>query len=177
VATQGFHAATIDRVAREAGVTRTLIYMQFGDLAGMVEALVERESAIVQDGLERALLRLPRNLSPVDAAIAAARVMLEEADAAPVSWQILVTPPEGGPPELHDANADGRELCRRFLAELIGRVTDGMPDPVLTTDLLYLIGDELVRLHLADPREYPTERLLDQVGFLVGALARAAQSA
>src|SRR6266545_3074874 len=142
VATQGFHAATIDRVAREAGVTRTLIYMQFGDLAGMVEALVERESAIVQDGLERALLRLPRNLSPVDAAIAA-----------------------------------GRELCRRFLAELIGRVADGMPDPVLTTDLLYLIGDELVRLHLADPREYPTERLLDQVGFLVGALARAAQSA
>src|SRR3954466_9889877 len=44
VAERGFHAVSIEAVAREAGVTRPLIYGHFGDLNGMLEALVERES-------------------------------------------------------------------------------------------------------------------------------------
>src|SRR5436305_13788552 len=42
---EGFHAATLGRIAAEAGVTRTVLYHQFGDLAALLVALVDRESA------------------------------------------------------------------------------------------------------------------------------------
>src|SRR5580692_10989179 len=42
---EGFHAATLNRIASEAGVTRTVLYQQFGDLAGLFIALVDREAA------------------------------------------------------------------------------------------------------------------------------------
>ncbi len=45
VDTEGFHAATLNRIASEARVTRTVIYQQFGDLAGVFIALIEREGA------------------------------------------------------------------------------------------------------------------------------------
>src|SRR3954467_15375365 len=42
VRSSGFHAVSIDRVAREAGVTRPVVYTHFGDLAGLLNALVDR---------------------------------------------------------------------------------------------------------------------------------------
>src|SRR5881227_2261995 len=41
---EGFHAATINRIAAEAGVTRTVIYQQFGDLSSLFIALLDREA-------------------------------------------------------------------------------------------------------------------------------------
>ena len=51
VARDGFHAVSIEAVAREAGITRPIVYGHFHDLPGLLEALVEREGA-------RALRRL-----------------------------------------------------------------------------------------------------------------------
>src|SRR5262245_11044119 len=102
VVAEGFHAATIDRVAREAGVTRTLIYNQFGDLAGMVSALVERETAKAMFGLIQALAPMPEELDFVETSEAFLLAMLKAVDAAPRAWHILLNPPEGGPPELHE---------------------------------------------------------------------------
>src|SRR5436305_14923562 len=42
---QGFHAVPIEAVAREAGVSRPIVYGHFKDLPGLLEALVEREGA------------------------------------------------------------------------------------------------------------------------------------
>ena len=40
---RGFHAVTIDGVAREAGITRPVVYGHFDDLPGLLHALIERE--------------------------------------------------------------------------------------------------------------------------------------
>ena len=45
VAERGFHAVSIEAVAREAGITRPIVYGHFHDLPGLLEALVERETA------------------------------------------------------------------------------------------------------------------------------------
>src|SRR5919205_733430 len=42
---EGFHAVSIEAVAREAGVSRPIVYGHFRDLPGLLEALVEREAA------------------------------------------------------------------------------------------------------------------------------------
>src|SRR5262249_3534261 len=73
---EGFCAASIDRVAREAGVTRTLIYNQFGDLGGMVSALVDRETGLAMEGLADAMAPMPDELDFVDVAEALFRAMV-----------------------------------------------------------------------------------------------------
>src|SRR5918999_160147 len=51
VAEHGFHGVSIERVAREAGISRPIVYGHFGDLNGLLEALVLRESARALDQL------------------------------------------------------------------------------------------------------------------------------
>lgn len=164
VAAEGFHAVTIERVAREAGVTRTMIYRQFGDLPGMVSALVERETEVVLDGLLHALTPVAADLGPEEAAVATVRAMLEATAAAPVSWRILLNPPEGGPPALHERISMGRALARAHVRHLLtDRIAVRLPDPDLSAHLVHVVGDELVRLHVNDPETYPVERILAQV--------------
>src|SRR3954471_16241149 len=53
VEADGFHAVSIDRVAREAGITRPVVYTHFGDREGLLHALVDR-------GNQRTLAALAR---------------------------------------------------------------------------------------------------------------------
>ena len=43
VGEQGFHAVSIEAVARGAGITRPVVYGHFDDLPGLLEAMVDRE--------------------------------------------------------------------------------------------------------------------------------------
>jgi AcrR family transcriptional regulator len=161
---EGFHAATIERVAREAGVTRTLLYSQFGDLAGMVSALVDREAGIAMQGLGEALAPMPEQMDLVDVSEALLKAMVQAVGLAPRSWQILLNPPEGGPPELHERIAAGRALARAHVQGLLtGRLPAQLGDPELTAHLHHLAGEELVRLHLRDPETFPLDRMVRQV--------------
>lgn len=164
VVAEGFYAASIDRVARDAGVTRTLIYRQFGDLGGMVAALVDRETGLAMEGLADALAPLPDGLDFVDVAEAMLRGMVAAVDRAPRAWAILFNPPEGGPPELHERIAAGRALARAHVQELLtAYLPDGVADPELAAHLHQSLGEELVRLHLRDPERYPINRLVRQI--------------
>src|SRR5690348_9259310 len=44
VLVHGFHDVSIEAVARAAGITRPIVYAHFADLAGLLDALVARES-------------------------------------------------------------------------------------------------------------------------------------
>src|ERR1700759_973906 len=45
VADDGFHAVSIDAVARRAGITRPIVYDHFGSLDNLLVALLERETS------------------------------------------------------------------------------------------------------------------------------------
>lgn len=164
VVAEGFYAATIERVAREAGVTRTLIYNQFGDLPGLVSALVDRETGRAMEGLVEALAPMPQHLGFIEVGEALLRAMVRAVDRAPRSWAILLHPPEGGPPELHERIAAGRALARVHVQELLTeRLPAEVADPELAAHLHQLLGEELVRLHVRDPERYPLDRMVRQI--------------
>ena len=164
VMAEGFYAVSIDRVARDAGVTRTLIYSQFGDLAGLVSALVDRETGSAMAGLADALAPMPDELDFVGVGEALLRAMIGAVERAPRSWSILLNPPEGGPPELHERIAAGRALARVHVRELLtSRLPDEVADPELAAHLHQLLGEELVRLHVRDPERYPLDRMVRQI--------------
>jgi AcrR family transcriptional regulator len=160
---RGFHAVSIEAIAREAGITRPVVYGHFEDLPGLLEALVEREG-------ERALGQLapilPRDLDrgdPVEILLAGLEGYLRAAEADPGTWRLVLMPPEGAPALLREAIATGRAAVIAQLAAAVrpGLLPEGgLPDPELTARLLSTISDEAVRLLLTDPGAYPVERLM-----------------
>lgn len=166
VDTEGFQAATIDRVATECGVSRTVVYQHFGGLDGMFEALIDRASDRAGAAFADAIVRWEEQ-SPADAM---ARI-LEAADADPATWRLFLVIPPAGPPSLTEALARGRLGIRRYATAGLAAGTDrNIADPELLARLLQVIADECVRLRLADPTEFTRERLVGQYGTIVEAL-------
>jgi len=174
VARRGFHAISIEAVAREAGITRPIVYGHFHDLPGLLEALVERETA---RALAQLVTVLPGDLGAGDARatlLAALRGYLEAVRDDPETWRLVLMPPEGAPPILHDHIARGRTAVVEHLARSVGPGLGpgrASPDPELFARTLSAISDEGARLLLTDPERYPVERIVAFAGWLMEELA------
>jgi AcrR family transcriptional regulator len=161
----GFHGVSIDRVAREAGITRPVVYTHFQDLSGLLHALVDREGV-------RALAQLgavvPKALDagdPVSALVAALRGYLEAVRAEPVTWRLVLMPPEGAPEILRERIAQGRAAIVAQLAELVAGAFapvggQNSPDPELTAHSMSALADAWARLMLTDPEHFDPDRLV-----------------
>jgi AcrR family transcriptional regulator len=159
VAERGFHAVSIEAIAREAGVSRPIVYGHFGDLQGLLEALVLRESARALDQLTEVL---PGDLTAGDL-LAGLRGYLEAVRDDPDTWRLVLMPPEGAPALLRDLLGRGRAAVVAHLAEAArpGLGSGGpSPDPEMTARTLSAVADEAARLLLTDPERYPVERML-----------------
>jgi AcrR family transcriptional regulator len=164
VVESGFHSVSIEAVAREAGITRPIVYGHFRDLAGLLDALVERESA-------RALAQLERVLPPA-ALLEALRGYLEAVRADPDTWRLVLMPQEGAPQTLHDRIARGRAaVVARLAHSLRPGLADEPPDPELVARMLSAYADEAARLLLTEPERYGIERLLALSRWLLDRLA------
>ena len=139
----GFHAVSIEAVARAAGITRPIVYGHFEDLGGLLEALVERET-------RRALAQLPETY---DDLLAALEAYLTAVRSDPDTWRLVLMPPEGAPRLLHERIAAGR-------AAVISRLAvsgSNLPDPELAAHMVSAYADEAARLVLDD---YDVDRIL-----------------
>lgn len=167
---RGFHAVSIEAVAREAGITRPVVYAHFGDLPGLLEALVEREAA---RALAQLATVLPGDLGEGDSRerlLAALGGYLEAAESDPATWRLVLMPPEGAPAVLREHIARGRRAVVTRLAEAvrfgIGQGRES-PDPELTARALSAVADEAARLMLTDPERYSGERILAHARWLL----------
>jgi AcrR family transcriptional regulator len=173
VGNEGFHAVTIEAVARLAGVSRPVVYEHFGDLPGLLEALIDMLS---RDALGQLASVLPRDLEagkPRAALLSALRGYLEAARADPVTWRLVLMPPEGAPPASRERIAAGRALVVAQLATAVGPAFAAgrtLPDTELTARLLVTVADELVRLVLTDPVAFPVERVLAYADWVLSRL-------
>jgi AcrR family transcriptional regulator len=171
VSEHGFHAVSIEAVAREAGISRPIVYGHFRDLTGLLKALVDRESA---RALAQLATVLPDDLAEDDPAgqlIACLRGYLEAVHSDPETWRLVLMPQEGAPKMLHDQIRRGRDGVVTQLARAVrpgfgpGREA---PDPELTARMLSAGADEAARLLLTDPEQYPVDRLLAQAAWALG---------
>ena len=167
----GFHAVSIEGVARRAGVSRPIVYGHFGDLGGLLEALVEREYARALSQLATVLPVDPSVDDPAEALLTAFRGYLELVIADPVTWRLALMPPEGAPELLRQQVVEGRDAVVAVLARLLSRGDTASPDPTLTARMITVIADESARLTLTDPEHFPIERLLDHARWLLARTA------
>jgi AcrR family transcriptional regulator len=173
VARDGFHAVSIEAVAREAGITRPVVYGHFRDLPALLEALVEREGA---RALTQLATVLPTSLAegdPRETLLGAMRGYLEAVQADPVTWRLVLMPPEGAPVVLREQVEQGRAAV---VAALAGTVGPGLgpgrasPDPELTARMMSALSDEGARLVLTDAERYPPERILEHTRWFLDLL-------
>lgn len=169
----GFHGVSIEAVARRAGITRPVVYGHFGDLPTLLEAMVDREGSRALTQLAGVLPQPADSASPRADLIAGLRGYLEAVAADPVTWRLVLMPPEGAPPVLRERITAGRDAVVLALAEVVrpglGPGAES-PDPQLTARTLSAVSDEAARLLLTDPHEYPIERLVAHADWLLGRL-------
>jgi AcrR family transcriptional regulator len=173
VAARGFHAVSIERVAREAGVSRPIVYGHFDDLQGLLEALVLRESARALDQLHEFLPGDLRAGDPRALLLAGLRGYLEAVRDDPDTWRLVLMPPEGALAPLRDLLARGRRAVVAHLAEAArpGLGSGGpSPNPEMTARTLSAVADEAARMLLTDPERYPVERTLSHARWVLDQL-------
>jgi AcrR family transcriptional regulator len=170
VATHGFQAVTIDSVARSAGISRPIVYEHFGDLDGLLEAVVERETSRALAQLSETTLTDLTQGDPQALMLESLRAYLHAVRDHPTTWRLVLIPPEGAPMLLRKSISRGRSAV---LDRLVRAVRPALirdpesPDAELTARVLSAISDEYARLVLTDPVRFPPERLLVHARWLL----------
>jgi AcrR family transcriptional regulator len=176
VAERGFGAASIQSVARAAGISRPIVYEHFGDLPGLLKALVAREMEQALEQVSRsALAELPEG-DPAERLLESLRTYLVAVVEHPHTWRLVLMPPEGAPEMLRRSIRLGRAGVLDRLTEAVAPgVSPGResPDPEVTARTLSAIADEYARLVLTDPAAFPIDRLLTHARWFVSQLSAA----
>ena len=174
VAEGGFHGLSIEAVAQRAGISRPIVYEHFGDLSGLIEALIADTKARGLAQLAQVLQRLGPTQDVVAGLTTALDAYLEVVAADPDTWRMILIPPEGAPARFREAVAQGRAAVVAELAQtvnLAGASGLDSPDPALTARVLSVLADESARLVLTEPAEFPRERILGHARWLMERVA------
>jgi AcrR family transcriptional regulator len=162
-AKDGFHAVSIEAVSQRAGVTRAVVYQHFRDLQHLLEAAVSREMQRAKAQVSETKLTDLSSGDPLELMLESLQAFLHAVHAHPLTWRLVLMPPEGAPPTLRKSIARGRAVVLEQLAEAVRPALAGRADPgdaELTARVLSAISDEYARLVLTDPRRYPPDRLI-----------------
>jgi AcrR family transcriptional regulator len=172
---RGFHAVSVDAVARACGVTRPVVYGLFADRAALLAALADRAE---QRSLEQLAPAFPTaadldaDADPDALLTRGVEAYLSAVAADPRTWRVVLLPPEGAPPEL-TARADRhRRVLLRQLRGLLDWGLDRRGGPDLDPDLfarsVFTLAEGAARLLLAEPQRWRVEHF---TGFARAAMA------
>ncbi|WP_112267269.1 TetR/AcrR family transcriptional regulator [Lentzea terrae] len=161
----GFDTVTMESVAKQAQVTKPVLYDLFANRAELISALLEREAA---RATEQVIAALPTDFatrSPDDAFADAVRVFVHAVVEAPDRWRLVLLPPEGTP---HEFRAQVELVRAGVLAQIEDLAALGLKElgglDDLDADLLghamLALAEMSGRLVLTDPEKFTPDRLV-----------------
>jgi AcrR family transcriptional regulator len=162
VVEEGFRGISIQSVARRAGVTRPIVYEHFGDLDGLLVALVDREMRRARAQIDTTALGDLADGDAVALMLQSLGRYLKAVEQSPDTWRLVLAPPEEAPPSVRERVRRGRERVRRGLTEAVapafprGALAD---DPELTARTLSAMADEYALMVIEDPVRFSPARL------------------
>jgi AcrR family transcriptional regulator len=175
IARDGYAGVSIDAIAREAGVTRPVVYGVFKGLGALLYALLDRTE-------ERALTQLlgafPEDVETAAPAVlvgATVRAMVETVRADPLTWRPILLAPEGTPDAVRERVDRDRDLVRTRIQALLDLGAALRPelarlDTEIAAHALVAVAEYFGRRIVAAPEEFDGERLARAVEALVVAL-------
>ncbi len=163
---EGHAGASMEAVARRAGVTKPVVYGVFADRGELLRALLEREE---QRALAQLAEAIPSGVEPgadVDALLVdSISAFLASVAEHPRRWRMILLPAAGTPSVVREHIQDGRRAIAEQLQVLVswGLQARGGDIAELDAELLSLslmsLAENAATLVLSDPVRYSPERL------------------
>jgi AcrR family transcriptional regulator len=177
VLAEGYGAVSIDRVSRDAEIARTVIYSHFGNLEGLLRALIERTEQRAVTQIRAVIPDIDFEEDPDTVLIEALRTFLTMVEAEPETWRLALFPVEGAPPELRATLNRVRTGLVNLLQPVAvhGIERRGGPqglDAELFSRLLVSFGEEGAKLVLSDRQRWSPDRLAEFTATIMGAVRR-----
>lgn len=163
----GHSALTVEAIAREADVSRPVVYSAYDGLAPLLEALLDRSQ---QRGLTSALQlfdEVPFSDHPSAWAHAAVRRFLEIVLAEPDVWRPILGLTLDAPAFVRERIEETRRVIHAHIAALLAGRFGAALDADVAAHLLMVSAEQLARLALDQPEAYPVDRLVEALGPLL----------
>jgi AcrR family transcriptional regulator len=160
--TGGFGGLSVEGIAREAGLAKTVVYDSFGGREPLLKALLDREQQRALAVLAAAMPQPPLPEDPRQVLTESLTALLEGVREHPETWRLILLPPEGTPPVVRTTVDRQRALLVSQLEPIVewGLGLTGAPalDPELATHALVASIENAIRLTLTQPERFPPER-------------------
>ena len=171
----GYAGVSVDAIAREAGVTRPVVYGVFDGLTPLLTALLDRQEARALAQLEEAMSDDAAMLTAPDEFLVNAAVrMIDAITDDPHTWRPILLAPNGTPEMVRARIERDREQVRRQIGRLleVGLALRGGPqlDVEVVSHALVAVLEHFGRLLLEDPRRFETDRLVVAIRGLLSAI-------
>jgi AcrR family transcriptional regulator len=170
----GYDAVSIDAIAKEAGVTRPVVYGVFTDLRDLLGTLLDRQQERALAQLAEALPTAPDLAALDQVVLETARRLIEAVRANPLTWKPILLAPTGMPDQVRSRIERDRQ---NFLVQVAGMIEIGLVlrgGPALDAEVLahaiLAVLEHFGRILLLDPERFETERLVAAVGGVLQAL-------
>ncbi|RJQ73870.1 TetR/AcrR family transcriptional regulator [Pseudonocardiaceae bacterium YIM PH 21723] len=164
IVTQGIHKVSMDSVAKEAGVTRPVVYGIFTDANDLLRASLDHESQFIQGQLAELFPRIDMT-DPLGSAITLLDGFLHVVRAAPDRWRAAFAMVDSVTPAYRRRVEQTRSQLIELLEGLLsggvqdGRLISGTDVEMLARTLFALVWD-YGRITLAEPDRFPPERIV-----------------
>lgn len=163
IAEHGFAGMTMEAVAAEAEIAKSVVYAVFGSQEGLQHELMVREQERAFRLAEAAVAAGAASVDPLVGLRDGLLTFLDGVAGDPDTWRLVLLPVAGTPERVGEAIRDGRERWRRALEpvaeQLLGRVGLGELDHELVAHLVRGNAEYLARLMLEDPERFSSERI------------------
>lgn len=167
----GYGSVSIDGIARQAGVSRTVVYGAFESLDELLYALLDRQEERAFRQLVSALPALDSDGSPVELMVGVIRQWAAAVTSDPLTWRPILLAQRANPPAARRRIDEDREVLRERIRDLLAVAAPGVDADVAAHAAIGL-AEYFGRLLVADPPAIEVDRLVGAARSLLEPLLR-----
>lgn len=97
VVEDGYGSLTMSSIAREAGISKPIVYRSFPNRAALLGAMLRREQKRTDRVLDEAIPTEPDGRHPREVLTSVVDVIMASVEKDPNTWRLVLLPPEGTP--------------------------------------------------------------------------------
>ena len=163
IAEKGYESVSMEGIARQAGVTKPVVYDLYGSLGEVLKALLAREEERALNQLAELMPTPAEDADPVKVLVEGLDAFLRAIETRPHAWRLSLMPIEAQPRIVREHVERDRTAVAGQLASIVRWGVDRLDVPISDVDLLVQtimrLAEQGGRLHLNDPETYPRERI------------------
>jgi AcrR family transcriptional regulator len=176
IAERGFGGVSMEAVAREVDIAKTVVYDAFANKEDLLNALFVREQEATLAQIADVIPRPPLDGEPAEIMSASIQRLLEAVAEHPDTWRLILLPADGTPPALRAEVDRHREALVGQIEPMVAwgleQLRLGSLDSELAAAGILGAAENAARLSLTHPDRYPPKRIAEFAADVLTAIGR-----